>query len=197
MTASFSLGVKDQPMVKQSLAAVAAALAVCGFALPASAVTQTATVTVAVTAATQATIGVTYSAGSNILCDVGTNTSGAIACSTTATLAGGFRSTKTDSGGTSVSLTGATISGSGGATIPPSALTMTCTGGVTGSPTYGGTAGTLASNAALSTSAVNCQSWTGSIVANYSLVVALSIDAGQVPADTYTNGSFTATATAN
>ncbi len=185
-------------MVSRILAGVsAAALGLCALAAPAAAASNTATVTVAVTAATQATIGVSYSAGSNVSCAVGAVVSGFVACTNTATLAGSFRSTKNDVGGTSVSLTGAAITGSGGASIPAAALQMTCTGGTTGSPTFAGTAGTLASAAALSTSAVNCQSWTGTIVANYSLVVALSIDAGQVPSDTYTNGAFTATATAN
>jgi hypothetical protein len=185
-------------MVSRILAGFsAAALGIGVLAAPAAAASNTATVTVAVTAATQATLGVSDSAGSNISCAVGATVSGAVACTNTATLAGSFRSTKVDTGGTSVSLTGAAITGSGGASIPASALTMTCTGGTTGSPTFPGTAGTLASGTALSTSAVNCQSWTGTIVANYSLVVALSIDAGQVPSDTYTNGSFTATATAN
>jgi hypothetical protein len=185
-------------MVKRIVAGVsAAAVGLSLFAAPASAASSTATVTVAVTAATQATIGVTYSAGSNISCAVGVTVFGPVACTNTATLAGSFRSTKNNTGGASVSLTGAAITGSGGASIPASALTMTCTGGVTGSPTFAGTAGTLATAAALSVSPVNCQSWTGTIVANYSLVLALSIDAAQVPSDTYTNGAFTATATAN
>ena len=185
-------------IINRVLAVVpAAALGMAILTGPVSAASSTGTVTVAVTAATQATIGVTYSAGSNISCAVGTTVSGVVACTNTATLAGGFRSTKLDTGGTSVSLTGAAITGSGGASIPAAALTMTCTGGTTGTPTFAGTPGTLATAVALSTSAVNCQTWTGTIVANYSLVVALSIDAGQVPSDTYTNGSFTATATAN
>jgi hypothetical protein len=185
-------------MVKRIVAGMSAAALGLGLcAAPAFAASNTATVTVAVTAATQATIGVTYSAGSNILCAVGAAVAGPVACTNTATLAGSFRSTKADTGGSSVSLTGAAITGSGGASIPASALTMTCTGGVTGSPTFGGTAGTLATGVALSTSPVDCQSWTGTIVANYSLVLALTIDAGQVPSDTYTNGAFTATATAN
>jgi hypothetical protein len=178
-------------------AAVATIGIVLGGSAPSLAASSTATVTVAVTASTEASIGVTYSAGSNILCAVGTTVSGTVSCTNTATLAGAFRSTKVDTGGASVSLTGAAITGSGGASIPASALTMTCTGGTTGSPTFPGTPGTLATNAALSTSPVNCQTWTGTIVANYSLVVALSIDAGQVPSDTYTNGAFTATVTAN
>lgn len=184
--------------VQRNLCAAAASIGLVLFgAVPSFAATATSTVTVAVTASTSATIGVTYSSGTNILCTVGTAVTGLVACTNTATLAGSFRSTKTDTGGASVSLTGATITGSGGATIPASALSMTCTGGVTGSPTYAGTAGTLATSAALSTSAVNCQTWTGEIVAPYSLVVALSIDPSQVAADTYTNGAFTATATVN
>jgi hypothetical protein len=166
-------------------------------AAPAYAASSTATVTVAVTAATQATIGVSYSSGSNILCAVGASVSGIVACSNTATIAGTFRSTKVNTGGASVSVTGAAITGSGGASIAPSALTMTCTGGTTGSPVYAGTPGTLATNSALSTTAVNCQTWTGTIVSAYSLIASLSIDASEVPADTYTNGAFTATATAN
>ncbi len=181
-----------------SLAAAAISLGmVLAGTTPSFAVTNTATVTVAVTAVTETTIGVSYSAGSNILCAVGVAVTGLIACTNTATIAGGFRSTKTNTGGASVSITGAPITGSGGASVPASALAMTCTGGTTGSPTYPGTPGTLATNAALSTTAVNCQTWTGTIVANYSLVAALTIDASQVPSDTYTNGAFTATATAN
>lgn len=176
--------------------ASALALTLAVIAAPASAATGTATVTVAVTASTQATIGVTYSAGSNIVCDVTGVFSSFVACTNTATLAGGFRSTKADTGGTSVSVTGAAITGSGGSSIPPTALEMTCTGTATGA-TYPGTPGTLASSTPLATTAVNCQSWTGTMVATYSLVASLKIDAGQVPADTYTNGSFTATATAN
>ena len=164
---------------------------------PAFAGSSTGTVTVAVTAATQATIGITYSSGTNILCAVGAAVSGYVACTNTATIAGSFRTTQSDTGGTSVSLTGAAITGAGGASIPASAIEMTCTGGTTGSPTYAGTPGTLATNAALSTSAVNCQTWTGLMIANYSLVASLSIDASRVPSDTYTNGAFTATATAN
>ena len=164
---------------------------------PAAAASNTANVSVAVTAAVQATIGVTYSAGSNISCNVGTSVSGYVACTNTATLAGSFRSTKTDTGGTSVSITAAAIPGTGTNSIPATAFEMTCTGGETGSPEDGGTAGSLASNAALSTSAVTCMNWTGEVISNYSLVVALSIDSGQVPSDTYTATNFTATATAN
>lgn len=163
---------------------------------PAFAATATSTVTVAVTATNQATIGVAYSAGSNILCDVTGVFSGFVACTNTATLSGGFRSTKADTGGTSVSVTGTAITGSGGSSIAPTSLQMSCTGSSTGT-TYPGTAGTLATNAPLALTAVNCQSWTGTMVATYSLVASLKIDAGGVPADTYTNGSFTATATAN
>jgi len=174
-----------------------AALAFGSLCAPAAAASNTANVSVAVTAGVQATIGVTYSAGSNVSCNVGAAITGFIACANTATLAGTFRSSKTDSGGTSVSITGAAITGTGGGSIPATAWEMTCTGGTTGSPTFAGTAGTLASSAALSTSAVPCQSWTGEIIANYSLVVALSLDASQVPADTYAATNFTATATAN
>jgi hypothetical protein len=185
-------------MFNRFLAGVSvSALALALFAAPASAASATATVTVAVTASTQATIGVTYSSGTNILCAVGAAVTGLVGCTNTATLAGSFRSTKSDTGGTSVSLTGTAITGSGGASIPASALYMTCTGGTTGSPTYGGTPGSLATSAALSTSAVTCQSWSGTIVSAYSLIVSLAIDASQVPSDTYTNGAFTATATAN
>ena len=176
----------------------AIALSVGTFITPAAAATSaSSSVNVQVTAAVQATIGVAYSSGSNISCAVGTAVTGTVACTSTATLTGSFRSTKNDNGGTSVALTGATITGSGGGSIPPSAFQMTCTGGTTGSPTYGGTPGTLASNTALSSSAVNCQSWTGEIIANYSLTVALALDASQVPADTYSLTGFTATATAN
>lgn len=179
------------------LAIPAAALATAMFASPALAASSTGTITVAVTAATQATIGVTYSAGTNITCAVGTAVSGIVPCTNTVTLAGGFRSTKLNTGGASISVTGANIVGTGGSSIPPAALTMTCTGGIVGSPPLPGTPGTLATNAPLSTSAVNCQSWSGTVVGLYSLVVALSIDAGLVPSDTYSNGAFTATATAN
>jgi len=174
----------------------ALALILAVLAAPASAVTATSTVTVAVNATNQATIGVTYSAGTNILCDVTGVFSGFVACTNTATLSGGFRSTKADTGGTSVSVTGTAITGSGGSSIAPTSLQMTCTGSATGT-TYPGTAGTLATNLPLALTAVNCQSWTGTMVATYSLVASLKIDAGGVPADTYTNGSFTATATAN
>lgn len=177
-------------------AATSLGLIVAG-AVPSIAASNTGTVTVAVTAGTQATIGVTYSAGSNILCDVGAVTSAIVSCTNTATIAGSFRSTKTNTGGASVSITGSAITGSGGSSIDPSELMLTCTGGTTGSPTFPGTPGTLATNAPLSTSAVNCQSWTGTIVSTYSLTASLSIDAADVPADTYTNGAFTATATAN
>ena len=180
-------------LAKLGLAIVpSVALALGTLCAPAAAASNTASVSVAVTAGVQATIGVTYSSGSNISCNVGTAITGFVACTNTATLAGTFRSSKTDSGGTSVSITG-----TGGGSIPATAWEMTCTGGTTGSPTFPGTAGTLASSVALSTSAVACQSWTGEIIANYSLVVALSLDASQVPADTYAATNFTATATAN
>ena len=184
-------------MFSRIVAALAATAGIAAFTIPpASAASSTSSVTVAVTASTQATIGATSSSGTNIACAVGTAISGIVPCATTVTLAGTFRSTKS-TGGATVSLTGATITGSGGAAIAPNALTMTCTGGLTGSPTYAGTAGTLASATALSTSATTCMSWTGTVVSAYSLNVALGIDAALVPADTYTNGSFTATATAN
>lgn len=175
----------------------AAALSAGMLTAPASAASNTATVNVAVTAAVQATIGVTYSSGSNIACNVGASITGMVACTSTATLAGNFRSTKNDTGGSSVSITGATITGTGGATIAPTAFQMTCTGGTTGSPTFGGTPGTLATNAALASTAVNCQNWTGEIISAYSLVAALSLDSSQVAADTYPVTGFTATATAN
>lgn len=185
-------------LIKVGLALIpAAALAFGTMCAPAAAASSTANVQVAVTASSQATIGVTYSAGTNITCNVGTSVSGYVACTNTATLAGAFRSSKTDTGGSSVSITGATISGTGSNSIPPSAFEMTCTGGTTGSPEDPGTPGTLASALALSSSAVNCQSWSGEIIANYSLVVSLMLDSGQVPADTYTATNFTATATAN
>ena len=191
------MNIKDA-LIKGALATVPAfALAIGAFSAPASAASNTATVNVQVTAAVQATIGVTYGSGTNISCSVGTAVSGIQACSSTATLTGSFRSTKTDTGGSSVSLTGATITGSGGGSVPPAAFTMTCTGGTTGSPAFPGTPGSLASATALSSSAVNCQSWTGEIIANYSLTVALGLDAAQVPADTYAVTGFTATATAN
>ena len=191
---------KDFPIknvrILSSIVAGAMIFGLLSAPLVASAATGTATVTVAVLASTQATIGVSYSGGSNINCAMGTSVAGYVPCSTTATLTGGFRSTKADTGGASVSLTGVAIPGSGGASIPPSAFQMTCTGSATGA-TYPGTPGTLASSTPLSTSAVNCQSWTGTLVATYSLVVALSLDSSQVPADTYTATGFTATATAN
>jgi hypothetical protein len=184
-------------MIKRSSPAVLMAVLVAA-ALQAPANAATDTVNVTVNASTQATIGVTYSNTTGpITCDVGTSLSGMVACTNTATLSGGFRSTKNNTGGASVTVTGADITGSGGWTVHPSALQMTCTGGTTGSPTYGGTAGTLASGTALSTSAVACQSWTGTIIANYSLDVSLAIDASQVAADTYSTTGFTATATAN
>ena len=185
--------------IKIGLAIIpAAALAFGTLCAPAVAATSnTANVSVAVTAGVQATIGVNYSSGTNISCNVGTSVSGYVACSNTATLSGSFRSSKSDTGGTSVSITGATITGTNSGTIPPTAWQMTCTGGVTGSPSFPGTAGTLANGTALASTAVNCQSWTGEIIANYSLTVALSLDSGQVPGDTYSATNFTATATAN
>lgn len=185
-------------LAKLGLAIIpAAALTFGTLCAPAAAASSTANVSVAVTAGVQATIGVNYSAGSNISCNIGATITGFVACANTATLAGTFRSSKTDTGGTSVSITGASITGTGGGVIPATAWEMTCTGGTTGSPSFPGTPGTLANNAALSTSAIACQSWTGEIIANYSLVVALSLDASQVPADTYAATNFTATATAN
>jgi hypothetical protein len=192
------LPLKRGGLAKLGLAIVpTVALAFGTLCAPAAAASNTANVSVAVTAGVQATIGVTYSTGSNISCNVGTAISGFVACTNTATLAGTFRSSKTDTGGTSVAITAAAITGTGTGVIPATAWEMSCTGGVTGSPANAGTAGTLASNTALSTSAVACQSWTGEIIANYSLVVALSLDAAQVPADTYAASNFTATATAN
>lgn len=185
-------------LAKLGLALIpSAALAFGSLCAPAAAASNTANVSVAVTAGVQATIGVTYSSGTNISCNVGTAITGFVACTNTATLAGTFRSSKNDTGGTSVSITAAQISGTNGGVIPATAWEMTCTGGTTGSPSNPGTPGTLASTAALSTSAVACQSWSGEIVANYSLVVALLLDASQVPADTYAATNFTATATAN
>jgi hypothetical protein len=70
---------------------------------------------------------------------------------------------------------------------------MTCTGGIVGSPLYGGSSPTLANALALSTGATNCASWTSTVVAPYSLVLSLGIDASQVPSDTYTTTGFTAT----
>lgn len=175
----------------------AATLAFASLCAPASAASSTQNVAVAVTASVQATIGVAYGAGSNISCNVGASVSGFVACADTATLSGAFRSSKNDTGGTSVAITAATITGTNGGTIAPTAWEMTCTGGTTGSPAFAGTAGTLATNLALASTAVTCQSWTGEIIANYSLTVALSVDAGQVPGDTYTATNFTATATAN
>ncbi len=74
---------------------------------------------------------------------------------------------------------------------------MTCTGGTTAGATFTETPGTPATNARLATTAVNCQSWTGTVVDTYSLILALAIDASKVPADTYVTTGFTATATAN
>lgn len=156
-----------------------------------------ATISVAVTAANQATVGVTYSSGSAIACDPGTSVAGVVPCAQTATLAGSIRSTHSDPGGTSISLTGFAITGAGGASIPPSAFQLTCSGGVVGNPAFPGTPGTLANHVPLSTSAVPCGSWTGTVVASYSLVVALALDTGQVPADTYAAVAFNAIATAN
>ena len=185
-------------LIKMGLAIIpAAALAFGSLSAPATAASNTANVSVAVTAGVQATIGVNYSSGSNISCNVGTSISGFVACSNTATLSGSFRSSKNDTGGTSVSITAATITGTNGGSIPATAWQMTCTGGTTGSPTFAGTPGTLANNTALASTAVNCQSWTGEIIANYSLTVALGLDAAQVPGDAYNATNFTATATAN
>jgi|GEM_PF-1766346 hypothetical protein len=185
-------------LAKLGLAIIpSAALAFGTLCAPAAAASNTANVSVAVTAGVQATIGVSYSSGSNISCNIGATITGYVACTNTATLAGTFRSSKTDTGGTSVSVTGAAITGSGGGVIPATAWEMSCTGGTTGSPANPGTPGTLASNTALATTAVACQSWTGEIIASYSLIVALSLDAAQVPADTYAASNFTATATAN
>ena len=153
-------------------------------------------VAVQVTASALATLTVSYSSGSSISCSVGNSVTGLVPCSASATVAGVFRSTKGNSGGASVAITGSQITGSGGATIAPSALQMTCTGTATGTA-WPGTAGSLASATALSTSPTNCQSWTGPIVAAFSLTVSLSIDSSQVLADTYPLTYFTAVATVN
>ncbi len=183
-------------MFKKVTAAMAAtSLGVIFAAAPAfaTATTSTSTVNVAVTAATQATIGVTYSSGSNITCAVGTAVTGIVACTNTATIAGSIRSTLANSGGSQISVTGAAITGSAGSSIAPSALKMTCTGGIVGSPMYAGSTPTLANVLALSTGTSNCGSWTSTVVAPYSLVLSLGIDASQVPSDTYATTGFTAT----
>ena len=184
-------------MRRHILPILAAAGIVAAANASADAATSTATVNVAVSALASATIGATYSSGSNVLCDVGTTVVGLVACASTVTLAGNIRTTVADTGGASVTLTGASIAGTGANAIAPTALRMTCTGGTTAGATYPGTAGTLAAATPLSTSAVTCQSWTGTVVDSYSLVAALEIDASKVPADTYTLTGFTATATAN
>ena len=154
-------------------------------------------ISIAVTAASQATIGVTYSAGNSIACDPGTAVAGIVPCAHTATLAGSVRSTRANPGATSIALTGFAITGSGGASIPPTAFQLTCSGGVVGSPAFPGTPGSLANKVPLSTTAVACGTWTGTMVAAYSLLVTLSVDASQVPADSYAAVAFSAIATAN
>ncbi len=180
-------------MIKRILGtALSAGLGFTFLVAPASATTTaSSSVSVAVTAATQATIGVAYSSGSAITCAVGTSVSGSVACSTTATVSGTIRSTYSNASGSQVAITGAAITGSGGSSIPASAFSMSCTGGTIGSPTYGGTQ-TLATALALSTSAANCSSWTGTVVSAYNLVLSLSLNSAMVPADTYTTTGFTA-----
>ncbi len=177
-------------------AALATGIGLATISAPAFATSATQSVSVNVVAATEATIAVAYSAGSNISCAVGTAVVGPVACTNTATLSGSIRTTVLDTGGTSVTLTGANIVGLAN-TIAPTALTLACTGGLTGTPTFGGVAGTLPTAAAMSTAPTTCQSWTGTVVDTYSLIATLSIDAGKVPADTYTAANFTATVTAN
>ena len=162
------------------------ALLVISSSVPAGA----AALAVAVHATTQATVGVTYASGHSIACD-------ANVCAHTATLAGSIRSTRNDPGGTSIFLSGFTIADSSGNSIPVAAFRLTCSGGIIGNPAFPGTPGSLAQNVPLSAPAIACQSWSGTIVADYRLVVALSVDANQVPADAYAAVTFNAIASAN
>lgn len=162
------------------------ALLVIGSLAPAGA----ATLAVAVHATTQATVGILYESGTSIACDANT-------CAHTATLAGSIRSTRSDPGATSIVLTGFAIAGPDGGSIPAAAFRLTCTGGIFGNPPFSGTPGSLAKNVPLSTPAIACQSWSGTIVGDYALVVALSVDANQVPAGANAAVSFNAIATAN
>ena len=142
-------------------------------------------VAVAVTAAAQATVGVTYTEGAPLACSAGGVTSGWIACEGAAIVTGRLRTSA--AGGAHVVLAAQTAG---------DALAVTCSGGIVGAPRFAGTASAPAQAASLATPQA-CMSWTGPVVAEYQLVVTFAADAARIDDDAPLYAAFTAVATAN
>lgn len=181
-------------MFKRFLTAATATAIIAAAIIPATAqAATTGTITANITAPVLATI--TVSSGT-VTCDVSGSLSLTSPCTSSAAISGSVRSSRNTV--TALTVTGAAINNAGATnSVPASAFAMSCTDASTGTQ-HG--ALTLASAAALSTSAVNCASWAanaGGNILSLSDTLAFTINSFLVPADTYTASNWTVTLTAS
>ena len=160
----------------RSIAAVAAAVALA--ASPAVSATRTTGVSVTTIAEREAVVGVAYSVGTFIQCHV---IAGADTC-TTAIVSGKLRTLR-HAGSSVVELAELTATTADGRSVPHGAVRVSCSGGTLGGATYPGRVLATARNAPIGEAPLLCHSWLGTLVAEFRIVVSVSIDRMKAPSN--------------